>query len=142
MYNGTYTIQNKETGEHRTFSIKTQKDDSRFAPGKRILALLTGCDNNSDYTGFGFVDDEQVHLWRSKQTVAFLHYSRMIQAAHKAIQAASVDNDGVADAEFDYFDRHYTVKSARRCMRCNRKLTTPESISRGLGEDCASKMGR
>jgi hypothetical protein len=45
VFNGTYTI-TSPTGEHRTFRIKTQKDDARFAPGKRTIALLTGSDND------------------------------------------------------------------------------------------------
>lgn len=36
IYNGTYTIENKETGNYRTFSITTQGGKEKFAAGKRI----------------------------------------------------------------------------------------------------------
>ena len=51
--NGEITLTNRETGEHRTFRIRTNKEDARFAPGERVIALLTGPDNTTSYTGFG-----------------------------------------------------------------------------------------
>lgn len=39
LFNGFYTIRNRQTGEHRTFRIATQAEDARFAPGERIVSL-------------------------------------------------------------------------------------------------------
>lgn len=36
--NGKFTITNSK-GEHRTFSVKTQAKDAKFAPGQRVLAV-------------------------------------------------------------------------------------------------------
>ena len=41
-HNGTITIHNPKTGDHRTFQIKTQPADAKFAPGRRVVSLLTG----------------------------------------------------------------------------------------------------
>ena len=62
-FNGIYTVTNKETGEHRTFAVRTQKEDAKFAPGERIVALLTGPNNEDDYTGFGFVTPAGIIVW-------------------------------------------------------------------------------
>jgi hypothetical protein len=35
----------------------------------------------------------------------------------------------------------YTVQLSKRCLRCNRTLTTPESLERGIGPECANIMG-
>lgn len=58
--NGRCTIESTRTGEHRTFRIWTQAADAEFAPGKRVVALLTGSQNDDpdDYTGFAFIDEQ------------------------------------------------------------------------------------
>lgn len=61
MFNGFYTI-TSPTGEHRTFQVKTQSEDAPFAAGKRIVMMLTGEDNEEDYTGFGFVTAHGVQV--------------------------------------------------------------------------------
>ena len=69
IFNGRYTMKNRRSGEHRTFEIKTQDKDAKFAAGKRVVALLTGPDNTADYTGFGFVEDDGIVVWKSKRGV-------------------------------------------------------------------------
>src|SRR6185369_7175488 len=68
LFNGRYTIESKQTGEHRTFWVETQPADAEFAPGKRIVSLLTGSQNDdpSCYTPFAIVDDRGIHVWASK----------------------------------------------------------------------------
>ena len=136
-YNGVYTLANTTTGEHRTFAVRTQAEDADFRPGERIAALLTGPDNEADYTGFGFVTDAGIRVWRKRQGGAFDHYGRMLQ---KAIAAVAGDGE-VLSGTFDYAGRRYSVQLAKRCLRCNRRLTTPESIARGYGPECAEKLG-
>src|SRR5688572_23093574 len=56
-YHGEITAYNPATGQHRTFKVSTVRGDGGLA-GKRIIALLTGSDNENDYTGFGFVRED------------------------------------------------------------------------------------
>ena len=122
-HNGTITCTNPATGESRTFRIKTQSMDSGFAPGKRVLSLLTGPDNEADYTGFAFIDDRgRVSLWRSKLDTKFEQYGRFIE-------------------RLEYHqDKHgMQVLWAARCRVCNRQLTTVESIESGIGPVCAGR---
>lgn len=121
-HNGTVTVQSP-TGNHRTFEIKTQKQDANFAPGKRILSLLTGPNNESDYRGLGFVIDGKVILWKKNRTPHYWSLVKMLLADN----IESYESKGVKY----YFEG--------RCIRCNRKLTTPESVESGIGPICAAR---
>ena len=129
MHNGTYTIESTRTGNHRTFSIKTQKPDAKFAPGKRIVALLTGPNNEADYTGFAFLNSDGIRVWSGKRgTDKFDVYARMLfDLAH--------------NEQSNWLKMGFKLLCESRCIRCNRKLTTPDSIKFGIGPDCAEQMG-
>lgn len=132
--NGTHTIQSPRGG-HRTFRIATQPDDAEFAPGQRIVSLLCGPDNETSYVGFGFVSSyadrgvELVKLWRrflskpGEPSSDFEWYADMLMNSQK------------------YEASGYRYLCEARCIRCNRKLTTPVSINLGVGPDCAALMG-
>ena len=126
IFNGRYIIHNRETSEHRTFRIRTQSEDARFAPGERIISLLTGPDNGNDYMGFGFVDDAGIRVWRSKQGGAYERHAEVIWSL------------GV-DASLSEYAETYQLLLEGRCVRCNRALTTPESIESGIGPICAGR---
>lgn len=132
-HNGKFTLRNRETGEHRTFSVKTQAADARFAPGERVVALLTGSDNENDYTGFGFMKDDGIVVWKSKRQAdgskgAYDWYAEMLFTL-------------VVDGGFSPFAEKYELMEETVCRVCNRTLTTPESIQSGIGPICASKLG-
>jgi hypothetical protein len=142
MFNGLYTVQNTRTQEHRTFAIRTQKEDSRFAPGRRVLSLLTGPDNEKSYRGFAFLDDRkdvpQFYLWmRFKSRPAFIHYANMMKVAVYAVSNPSPGERPL----FQYGNSVYSVALSKRCLRCNRTLTTPDSLTRGVGPECAAVLG-
>lgn len=120
---GCVTISNAQTGNHRTFKVRTQAQDANFAPGKRIIALLTGPDNTSDYQPFGFVEDNRVRLWKSKQTDTFRKYADMLE------RPSAYESLGFITYQYE-----------ARCKRCGRLLTRPESITLGLGPECAVKV--
>lgn len=126
IFNGIVTIQNL-SGEHRTFRIATQKADAKFAPGKRIISILSGPDNTRDYRGFGFVDDAGVHVWRKQESALTLWYARLI----------NVFIGGFSDPAVEALRDTYKVSLSKKCLKCNRELTTPESIELGIGPVCA-----
>jgi hypothetical protein len=125
IFNGFYTIKSRVTGEHRTFRILTQPKDADFAPGRRVLGLLTGPDNDSDYTGFAFVDDEGIHVWASKKSEGLWEtYAQMIW-------------DLSLDGALSRWAKNYEFMTDGRCLICNRHLTNPESVKTGIGPVCA-----
>jgi hypothetical protein len=78
-HNGCVTMVNPKTGNHRTIRVETQPKDAKFAPGSRIVSLLTGSNNETDYTGFGFVTESgTVAVWRKKQDSVFVRLADMI----------------------------------------------------------------
>lgn len=126
IFNGTYTVKNRETGEHRTFSIRTQGNDAKFAPGKRVIALLSGPDNESDYVGFGFVTEDGIRVWRSKRGGVYEAYAKLVW-----LLAVHPEETPLAE--------RYEMMAEGRCIRCNRKLTEPASIETGIGPVCAER---
>lgn len=125
IHNGKITLKNQK-GEHRTFSIKTTKKESKLE-GKRIIALLVGPDNTDDYKAFGFVDETGVKVWKKfSQDKSFLWYAELVNVLLGKLPSQR-------DARI--FEG-YTVYESRRCLRCNRELTTPESIESGYGPVC------
>lgn len=117
-YNGFVTVHNPETGNHRTFRISTCKSGN--LEGKRVVGLLTGPDNTSDYTGFGFVnDDGSITVWKK--------HRGSIYDRHADILSRSEYYETVKRLEYQF-----SVK----CRVCNRDLTDPESIELGIGPIC------
>ena len=123
-HNGTMTIRNPKTGGHRTLRVRTEtwnkgKDNEST---HRVVSLLTGSNNEADYTRFGFVaDDGTVRVWKKYRGTAFDQYGSMLNH-----QKRWESNHGL---EFLF---------ATTCRVCNRKLTTPESIESGIGPVCAA----
>lgn len=120
-HNGTITLFNPETGNHRVVQVKTQKPDAKFAPGERIISLQTGSCNETDFKGFGFVKaDGRVIIWNKHRGTNLEKIGRIVENHAKWVNRL----------EF---------KFACKCRRCNRKLTTPTSIESGMGPACAER---
>ncbi len=131
LLNGTYTITNKSTGEYRTVMVKTQKARASFMPGKRVLSLLVGSNNESDYYRIGTVSDRGVLIFRNCRA------ARGEKATVYEYCAAMLWDLAVEDGA--RFGARYDLLASNTCIRCNRKLTTPESIRAGIGPECARR---
>ena len=123
--NGIFTLE-FPCGTSKTFRIHRKRDNAKFAPGKRLLSLLIGPDNSSDWEAFAFVTDETITVWRNK--------SRSRSGVSKYEEYADLLWSLTALGEQL---EGYTLHVAKHCMRCNRLLTTVESIALGLGPECA-----
>lgn len=133
IFNGRYTLQSP-TGKHRTFKISTQPADAKFAAGKRVIALLDGPDNESNYLGFGFVNDSGIWVWSK-------HRGRAGSPSFFE-QVAPILWSMAVDPEQSPWKRYgWSLLAEGACLRCNRPLTTPESILSGIGPICAEKIG-
>lgn len=120
IYKGYFTVE-REGDKHRTFRFTTYK-------GKTTIALMTGRNNTADYTKFGYVDGENIRFWRTPTfhgMDATLPISQDdIRECYKAI-LNDLDAAGLRYA-----------RESKRCSRCNKELTTPESLDAGLGPIC------
>ena len=122
-HNGKITVLNPATGVHRTFEIVTKKKTARFAPGKRVLSLLTGPNNEDDFTGFAFInDDGTVYVWKRYIGTQYERYARLIQNLAAETERWNLE-----------------VRWAAKCRCCNKELTDPVSLEIGMGPICREK---
>lgn len=128
--NGIWTIQEPDN-RHHTVSIDTQPADASFAAGKRVISLLISPD---DYQSFGFVstDSRRIQVWskRRGQDGQVSDWEKL--ATNLTALFLHPDDHHMSAAG-------YTLHGEATCLRCNRRLTTPESIARGMGAECASR---
>jgi hypothetical protein len=120
-HNGILTVVNKKTNGHRTFQIKTAKNGP--LKGKRIVSMLIGPNNEQDYLGLGFVQDNGfVNVWNKHKGTVY----------EKTLEVLNHLNDDKLPLE---------VLFETTCRACNRKLTNPESIISGIGPECGKIKG-
>lgn len=135
VQNGTYTIQNKQSGDHRTLRIRTIIPDDEQHPDafvnkhawKRTIELLTGPDNEHSFTMIGWLTDRG---------------AVPIRKFESDIRRCSLMNllyDLALGVTGGYHDMYEMMHEGRR-MICNRKLTTPESVKSGIGPICAGRV--
>lgn len=135
--NGSFTLTWPD-GKHKTFRIKTQKNDSHFAPGKRVIALMTGSDNENSFTGFGFVDNNGVRIWDSissgRAKTAWVYSEGKLEGYVRALWSLATEGDASR-----FYAKGYRLLSEERCVKCNRKLTNPLSIRNKIGPECSGR---
>lgn len=120
--NATFTLLSKATGQRFTFKVRQPKEDSPY-----FVSLLSGSDNENDYTFLGSIFSDGTYRHGRKSPVsesapsarAFAWFWRNLD-----------DPDAMAKVE---------VWHEGRCCRCGRKLTVPSSIEAGIGPECAGK---
>jgi hypothetical protein len=126
LFNGRYTIESTRTNEHRTIWVQTEV----YPEGAcRTVSLLTGTENDNPdhYTLFGFASDAGIEVLTSKRGAdkLFETYAHMLWTLW-------------LDGAFSPWAKlGYKIHLEGRCLKCNRPLTTPESIRRGIGPICA-----
>lgn len=120
--NGFYTLTLPDGG-HRTFRVHTRHPNAKFAPGQRVIGLLIGPDNTSDYEGVAFLAAGGIQIWkrhRGGKTEVWLG------VLWELMRGGHVDG--------------CELLVSKRCLVCNRTLTDDESIARGIGPTCWERM--
>lgn len=120
-----FTVINKK-GDRKTYKI-TRADDCSDGELRWFAGVLTEPDNLSGYTYIGMMDPKSLKVALTKKS----NYGRedsvvkILQWALDVIMERATIPEG------------YSIVHAGKCARCGRQLTTPESISTGLGPKCA-----
>ena len=126
IHNGIYTIRHRTGSFHRTFKVSSPSSRSRFY-GKRIVSILIGPDNTSDYQGFGFFSEsEGIQYWRRFEDSQW-------------VQTAEMFSKWMRHGPTEEMTSDWEIDSATFCIVCNRVLTTPASIKTGIGPVCAGR---
>ncbi len=127
---GTYTVVNDRTGGYRTIEITTPDRATlkkAVREGTQIAAYHSGPDNETQFTGFAWVQGANVEPFAKHAATDSLPDWK---AALRFLLTGKVSTADAAHA--------YALKSGR-CARCQRKLTVPASLHRGYGPECVKK---
>lgn len=114
--NGYYTVARPD-GSHITFRVVDDFRDNAPVGGQMVKVK-----DGYEFIGFGFLSGTVLTIWKKMER----------RAAALRLDFAVVQRDSAAAGEA------YALASGN-CYRCNRMLTVPASIHRGLGPDCAKK---
>lgn len=126
--NAIITLESLKSGAHYTYKIQqaTDKESGEAKPGMFFVKLLTsGSADEGEFTYIGMVMKAVFRLTKASKTsteapsVKAFAFFMSLQELHPAL----------------------VIRHEGRCGRCNRTLTVPESIDRGIGPDCAVTMG-
>jgi hypothetical protein len=132
-----FTIRSKRSQRHYTYKVTRAKDNGeQKSPLRWWVNVLTG-DNNSNphhYSKMGQVvcNSGGYPHFRMVQGAQFSKDS-FPTAGFKHVLTAVVQEDEVALAGFEFFHEG-------RCGVCNRRLTDPESVARGIGPVCLENL--
>lgn len=128
--NATLTLKSVKTENRFTFRVKLAPEPEEGAtpgPVSHFVALMNGPDNETNFQYLGHIYRDNylyVHGRKSKigtdapSAGAFLWFYNQVQDHKRIPDSVEVWHEG-------------------RCGRCNRKLTVPDSIERGIGPECA-----
>lgn len=123
LSNGLYTVVLSGDDDYVTLRVSDPKFGD-FEPGTKMVAYLSGPDNERNYTGFAFIKPgNKIAVWKRYQTN---NNSRIVKALEYLVRS----NDPA------FYGLEYALRSGK-CWRCGRTLTVPTSLNRGLGPDCA-----
>ena len=131
LYAGIYTLRGPKG--HRTYRVKPvipkAGDDPagfrRQNEGRLILSLLTGPDNERNYTSLAWVSEAGVSVWKRHQGTQMETLARVF---YQFVVRNRLPQGG------------YRVEVSKRCRRCWRTLTNPDSLDSEYGPECRKKM--
>lgn len=122
----TFTI--SSPSQHFTFKIKCMETPGR--PNTLLLSVMNGPDNERSYSYIGILKREA-----SRPTIIPTRKSKVGLNAQSVRSLLWVMRQ---IQEKKTLPPGYKAMHSGNCCRCGRKLTTPESITLGIGPTCAS----
>ena len=122
-----FTITSLKTGKHFTFKVKEKKEEGLNGPNLRFVNVLAGPDNHSFDESIPWVHpigwQAPDCIWQGRPDALALKHWRGFLSPH---------NDNLPE--------QVKIQHEGRCCKCNRVLTHPESLDRGIGPECASTL--
>lgn len=123
-----FTISDESGAWHYTYRVGVKKD----ADKPWFVKVLTGPNNRTDYSYAGVIHDPAtLEVYSSAKSLipSTAPSMQVLKWALRHLREGRALPDG------------YAIRHMGRCGCCARKLSTPESIDRGLGPECASRVG-
>lgn len=122
-----------ELKPHYTYRV-TRKEASLRYPEAYFVKLLTGPDNESSYSYLGMLNKRTGEVTLTKAS-KMTRNSWPVSILVRVMAAMWSDEPNKVEAA------GWKVHHEGTCGRCGRTLTTPESVERGIGPECAEIMG-
>ena len=127
--NATITLQSLRSGTHFTYKVKLADENKSglnlTTPMWFVNLLADGSADDGTFRYLGIVRNGEF---------------RLTKASRAGADAPSVKAFGFFMSLRELHPQ-LVVRHEGRCGKCGRTLTVPESIDRGIGPECASKMG-
>jgi hypothetical protein len=123
--NSTVTVVSGKTGARYTFKVRMAENKELY-----FVSLLTGADNEGDFSYMGIIPTNNMEFRLTKKSAMNddsvpVKAFRYVTNALKALQMPA----------------NVEIWHEGKCGRCGRKLTVPASISSGFGPECIQKVG-
>lgn len=120
--NAVVTLQSEKTGARFTYKIKAAPDG-----GVSFVKVLTGQDNETDYSYLGLINGPRFTRTAKSRISADAPSAKALEWAWKALSGGRLPDT-------------LAIYHEGRCGRCNRALTVPESIESGFGPECGGRL--
>lgn len=117
---------------HYTFRVNSKQSRDGLST-TWFAALLTGPDNEADYTYVGVLDSASGDVRLTKAST-YTDDTMAVRLLRRALACVWADDCGKLEAS------GFRLHHEGRCGRCGRMLSTPESIDAGIGPECQRIM--
>ena len=118
---------------HYTYRIRHNAASDRW-PESYFAQLLTGPDNTRNFTYLGKVGKDHGELWLTAKSKMGEGATAVCLLKRVLARIFAGQGDQIEAAGFQ-------VHHEGRCGKCGRRLTVPESITTGIGPECAKSLG-
>lgn len=118
--NARFTIRSRKTQTRYTYKVTEPK-----GPGLYFVSLMTGRDNEADFSYLGMIRGGVFSLTRGSTMLASRDPVKAFEWTYRQLTVKGVIPDTLE------------VWHEGRCGRCGRLLTVPESIASGFGPECS-----
>lgn len=127
----TFTVQNNDTGEHRTYKIRKPAATPMYPNPAWFVMVMTGTDNEAHYSYVGILDPNTGGI-RLTSKSKFQEGSNVVKAA-RWVMGRCINQIQIPDC--------IEIRHSGKCGRCGHLLTNPESLDTGIGPECSRIMG-
>lgn len=133
--NAYFTLRSAKTQTRFTYRVAKSKPDPKNPQKSAVwfVSVLTGTDNQGDYSYMGIIDGGKFRFTAKSKVTGQAPSGKAFQWFHEVL-AKALATFGTLPAGLEFWHEG-------RCGRCGRALTVPESVERGIGPECASKLG-
>lgn len=127
----TFTVQNNETGKHKTYKIRKSKPNPLYPTPAWFVQVMTGSDNENHYSYVGVLNPDTGAIKLTKAS-RFAEDSDTVKAA-RWVMARVINHLEIPDC--------IEIRHSGKCGKCGKTLTEPKSLDCGLGPCCRKALG-